>query len=199
MVVLCIHGTKHWWERLRWICDIAELVNSHAVTDWSRLEKVAADANSRRSVDLGLWLAVNQLSAPVPVPVRRRLDGDPSVRKLGRQIERWQGQRNLGDPSRNVWERFLFRMRTCETTRDRVPQIVNYLLARPPRTITVGHRVPATPGRIRNGNVGCTDYLSPVSRSFLATPAFRGDIARSCRDLDGGHLLYPGISGGSGE
>ena len=138
MVVLCIHGTKHWWDRLRWICDIAELVNSQAITDWSRLEQAAANANSRRSVDLGLWLAANLLSSLLPTHVRRRLDGDPLVRKLGRQIEHWQDQRDLGNPSRNVWERFLFRMRACETTRDRVPQIVNYLLARSPRTITVG-------------------------------------------------------------
>ena len=55
--VLCIHGTKHWWERLRWICDVAELVNSGMITDWDRVEATAAETRSTRSVYLGLWLS----------------------------------------------------------------------------------------------------------------------------------------------
>lgn len=137
MVVLCIHGTKHWWERLRWICDIAELVNSGAITDWNYLDEAAAAANCRRSVDLGLWLAAELLSARLPSPVRQRLRGNAAVRGMTRQISQWLGHSTLGEPSRNVWRRFLFRMRACERKRDRVPQVMNYLLARPPKPLTV--------------------------------------------------------------
>jgi hypothetical protein len=27
---LCVHGSRHLWERLGWICDVAELIASHA-------------------------------------------------------------------------------------------------------------------------------------------------------------------------
>ncbi len=133
MVVLSIHGTKHWWERLRWICDIAELVNSQAITDWRYLDRAATLANCRRSVDLGLWLAGELLSASLPAQLRQRLEHDAGVRSMTHQINRWLGQSALGDSSRNVWQRFLFRMRACERTRDRVPQVMSYLLSRSPR------------------------------------------------------------------
>jgi hypothetical protein len=29
LLILCAHGAKHLWERLGWICDVAELVHNH--------------------------------------------------------------------------------------------------------------------------------------------------------------------------
>src|SRR5438105_3870171 len=34
LVALCVHGTKHFWERLAWVCDVAELLNSNPGLDW---------------------------------------------------------------------------------------------------------------------------------------------------------------------
>src|SRR6476659_6638038 len=35
---LCVHGSRHLWERLGWICDLAELIARHKL-DWDALQK----------------------------------------------------------------------------------------------------------------------------------------------------------------
>ncbi len=129
--VLCIHGTKHWWERLRWICDVAELANSGLITDWDRVELTAKTANCLRSVHLGLWLAKSLLSADLPGDVTGPLDQDSRVCRLGNQVQMWLGDAEKCDETRKLRQRFRFRMGVCERMRDRIPQIVHYLFARP--------------------------------------------------------------------
>jgi hypothetical protein len=41
LVILCVHGTKHVWERLGWICDVAELIRAHPAMDWQRVMALA--------------------------------------------------------------------------------------------------------------------------------------------------------------
>ncbi len=129
--VLCIHGTKHWWERLRWICDVAEVVNRGLVTDWDDVKTAAVHARCLRSVSLGLWLAGDLLSANLPPETMRRFEFTPGIKRLGAQVRTWLGYAEQCGEMRKLRERFLFRMGVCERMRDRVPQIVQYLIARP--------------------------------------------------------------------
>jgi hypothetical protein len=135
IVVLCIHGTKHWWERLRWICDIAELVNVGRVKDWDRVAAEAAYARSSRSVSLGLWLAADLLSAKLPTEIRRELDRSVAVKRMGAQVSDWLRHCEPVDEWRNSRERFLFRMRANDRVQDCVPQMARTLMARLSRTI----------------------------------------------------------------
>lgn len=130
ITVLCIHGTKHWWERLRWICDVAEVVNRGLVTDWDDVTAAAVQAKCLRSVSLGLWLAGDLLSANLPAAVTRRLESMAGIKRLGSQVRTWLRHAEHGHDLRKLRERFLFRMGVCERMRDRVPQIVRYLVAR---------------------------------------------------------------------
>src|SRR5690606_26442693 len=34
LLYLCVHGYRHQWERLSWLCDVAELINTHPNLDW---------------------------------------------------------------------------------------------------------------------------------------------------------------------
>jgi hypothetical protein len=130
IVVLCIHGTKHWWERLRWICDVAEVVNRGLVTDWDELEAAAIRARCLRSTSLGMWLAGDLLSANVPAETMQRLESTPGVKRLGAQVRTRLAHAERARELSTLRERFLFRMRVCERMRDRLPQIVRYLVAR---------------------------------------------------------------------
>src|SRR6185503_9601101 len=60
---LCVHGSRHLWERLGWICDIAELISRRTV-NWTTLLERAAYADSERMFLLGLYLAAKLLDAP---------------------------------------------------------------------------------------------------------------------------------------
>src|SRR5690606_30321214 len=37
VLVLCAHGTQHRWQKLKWVCDLAELLRTHPDMDWDRI------------------------------------------------------------------------------------------------------------------------------------------------------------------
>jgi hypothetical protein len=82
LVILCVHGTKHVWERLGWICDVAELIKSNPEMDWKRVMSLAKSSKSLRMVQLGLYLAHNILGAKLPEHIRQKLQSDQRTRKL---------------------------------------------------------------------------------------------------------------------
>ena len=112
LVLLCVHGTKHFWERLSWVCDISELARSGEV-DWDLGQDLASKAGCRRMWLLGLSLANRLLDAPLPERVHGWVDSDAQVAVLRRQIEgRLAGSNRAG---MSAPERLVFRLRSHES------------------------------------------------------------------------------------
>jgi len=82
---LCVHGSRHLWERLGWICDVAELITRRPL-DWTALLERAASADTERMFLLGVYLAERLLGAPVPSEVKQRCDSDPRLSSLADNI-----------------------------------------------------------------------------------------------------------------
>lgn len=82
---LCVHGSRHLWERLGWICDIAELLARHTF-DWPTLLKRATEADCDRMFLLGLYLAEQLLEAPLPAEVKQRCDADSRLASLAENV-----------------------------------------------------------------------------------------------------------------
>ena len=82
---LCVHGSRHLWERLSWICDVAELVRRHSF-NWTTLLERATTADSERMFLLGLHLAHVLLEAPLPEAVQRRCASDEQVKALAGNV-----------------------------------------------------------------------------------------------------------------
>ena len=78
---LCVHGSRHLWERLGWICDVAELITRRPL-DWTALLKRAASADTERMFLLGVHLAERLLDAPLPAEVKQRCDSDQRLSSL---------------------------------------------------------------------------------------------------------------------
>lgn len=83
---LCVHGTKHLWERLVWVCDVAELVNAGRVSDWEYVIERARASGLERMLLLGLRLADELVGARLPDDVRRKAFGDEDVRALSATV-----------------------------------------------------------------------------------------------------------------
>lgn len=66
VLALSVHGTKHLWERLAWVCDVAALVNSRPEFDWSLLLSLATEARVERMLRLALRLAQGLAGAKLP-------------------------------------------------------------------------------------------------------------------------------------
>jgi hypothetical protein len=82
LLYLCMHGSKHHWERIQWISDIAELVRTIDKEDWPSLLQHAKAVGCERVLALGLLLASNLLEAPVPEKVLQKIRSDATARSL---------------------------------------------------------------------------------------------------------------------
>jgi hypothetical protein len=121
LVMLCVHGTKHFWDRLAWIVDVAELVKAQPV-DWALVMQIAAEMKSTRVLLLGLYLAHELLGAAVPQPVLERAQRDSGVRWLaGKVRDQFEGS---ADTSPGVVPRAVFRLRS----RDGIGQGMRHIL-----------------------------------------------------------------------
>lgn len=83
---LCVHGSKHLWERLSWICDVAQLVDRGPQLDWGVLLDRARATGSTRLLLLGLNLADELLGARLPPNIRIEINADASVARLTRRV-----------------------------------------------------------------------------------------------------------------
>jgi hypothetical protein len=86
LLTLCMHGSKHVWCRLIWICDVAQLLASSPGLDWNEVVREAGKTGLWRSLALGVLLAHRFADAEVPQAVLRRFESDATVRKLTQYI-----------------------------------------------------------------------------------------------------------------
>lgn len=86
LIVLCVHGSKHAWEQLKWVCDVAELVTSHPDLDWNQIFAHASNWRCQRMLYLGLSVAHIILDAPLPAAVLERLKPDVEVEALAHRM-----------------------------------------------------------------------------------------------------------------
>lgn len=86
LILICVHGAKHFWERLMWIADVAALIARQA-PDWDRALAAAHEVRAERILRLGLRLALDVLGAELPAQVEADVRSDRTVAGLGEQIE----------------------------------------------------------------------------------------------------------------
>jgi hypothetical protein len=99
LLILCVHGSKHLWERLGWICDVSELIRARREDmGWERVMTQAAELGGERMLLLGLFLANDLLGAPLPEEVSRRVHADPTVKALAKRITEQLFREDEGPP-----------------------------------------------------------------------------------------------------
>ena len=86
LLSLCVHGCKHLWERLAWICDVAELIKTRTDLTWRVLLERAESTGNERMLFLGLYLANSLLNAPLPPQIMSKLTADTTVASLADQV-----------------------------------------------------------------------------------------------------------------
>jgi hypothetical protein len=76
LLALAVHGTKHLWERLAWVCDVAALVGSQPDFDWPYVQGRAREAHVERMLYLVLRLARGLAGATLPEGVAHATDDE---------------------------------------------------------------------------------------------------------------------------
>jgi hypothetical protein len=109
LVLICIHGAKHFWERLMWIADVAALVSRQTGIDWQRVADLARAVGAERMLHTGLRLASDLLQARLPDKVQAMVQADAVAARLAEQTCKWLPAAGYAPPG--LFERAAFRLR----------------------------------------------------------------------------------------
>ena len=128
LLLLSVHGCRHLWERLEWLCGVAELIRASAF-DWDDVLAEADRASLRRVLLLGAGLAHALLEAPVPEEVLRRIREDPELPTLLEQSEAFALQRREEWSFTLGWPFHRYQLRLKERRREKARYLCYALLA----------------------------------------------------------------------
>jgi Uncharacterised nucleotidyltransferase len=109
LVLICIHGAKHLWERLMWIADVAAMVTRQTGISWVRATASARAVRADHMLHTGLLLAADLLHAHLPEDIYAFVRQDALAAKLVARILRWLPGAGHTPPA--LFERAAFRLR----------------------------------------------------------------------------------------
>ena len=124
---LCVHGAKHGWTTLGWICDVAVLACRNPGLEWSRMIAEAASLGGRRLLLLGLYLAYNLLGAAIPDELISMARDDGVIVNVVAQVKRRMFD-NIGERA-SVFQEWMVPTRALESTRARVRYLAGRALS----------------------------------------------------------------------
>ncbi len=173
LIVLCVHGSKHAWEQLKWVCDVAELLRTHPILNWTSVMSSSSAWGCQRLVMMGLSMANRLLDAPLPDEVLARIEKEVEIKVLSQRMPATL----LKDGREGVWEEqsaaLYFSLKDSWWERWRF----GLLLCRLQSSVSV---TPPTWFRWRNSLFGLARLIQPVHRTmkrFLSS-GIRGAINR---------------------
>jgi hypothetical protein len=109
LVLICVHGAKHFWERLSWIADVAGLVSRQTSIDWERAASSAKAVQAEHLLHTGLRLAMDVLDAELPKAMASSVLNDDVAAKLAARALRWLPAAGYAPPG--LLQRAAFRLR----------------------------------------------------------------------------------------
>lgn len=117
LVLICIHGAKHFWEKWSWIADVAGLLSRQTSLDWERTSSSARAVEAEHLLHTGLRLAVDVLRAKLPDQIAARVQRDVVGGKLAAPVLRWLPAAGYAPPC--AWARGTSFWTTLLWARDR--------------------------------------------------------------------------------
>jgi hypothetical protein len=81
LLMLCVHGSRHVWDKLEGVCCLAALLQGKEDLDWRDVWQKAGEMRCRRMLALGLLLAHGLFDIPLP-GVAESASRSPSLRSL---------------------------------------------------------------------------------------------------------------------
>jgi hypothetical protein len=92
LIYLCIHGSKHLWERIEWIKDIDLLIQSQAI-DWNKINNQMEGSGFETMFYLGLYLAGSLFETRFPAQITQYMDKHKKLKELAETlVNSWQKQ-----------------------------------------------------------------------------------------------------------
>ena len=117
LLYLCMHGGKHSWARLSWLCDLHRALRTYPRADWDAIWRLAQENGATRMLAIGLGL-VDELfdGQALTAPAWSGRHRDASAGQLCKLIE----QRLRGEPELARPLDFRVQLQSRERYRDRL-------------------------------------------------------------------------------
>jgi hypothetical protein len=129
LLILCVHGAKDLWERIEWICGIAELIRTHDI-DWEMVIQQAKELGAERTLFLGLMLAREFFDSRLPDSLVNSIESQPVVGTLAAEVSHNLLSTNSVSPG--LPKRILFHIRTKDRPADRLRYCMRLLFTTTP-------------------------------------------------------------------
>jgi hypothetical protein len=107
-VLICIHGAKHFWERLMWVADVAAMAAGGTRLDWKIVSESAKAVGAERMVHVALQLVQELLHTETPEEIRNAVTRDRATIAICKRISQWLPYAGYAPP--RLAQRARFRM-----------------------------------------------------------------------------------------
>jgi Uncharacterised nucleotidyltransferase len=89
-VYLCLHGARHGWERIGWICDLRELIQRRKAVEgninWEEVRRHAKDHGCERVVELGLFLVQKFFGVRTEYPEFEKIECNKVYEEIAEKV-----------------------------------------------------------------------------------------------------------------
>jgi hypothetical protein len=127
LLYLTMHGSRHGWERLLFVCDIAEILSAYPErVNWPELLEKASVLGSRRTLLLGLCLAKDLLDATLPANILEEIRSDSIVKELASQVSLCIFRSDETSPDISYW--LSYHLKAKERFREKVRLRLHYAI-----------------------------------------------------------------------
>ncbi|MEO8327683.1 MAG: nucleotidyltransferase family protein, partial [Nitrospirota bacterium] len=130
LLILCVHGSKHLWMKLQWLCDVAELLRAYPKLNWEQVNGYATRLGSQRMLALGVLLAHDVLGTTHSPEVLEKLKQDKVALALVGRLRSQLFQD--GDASSRSLNPSAFYLQMRERWRDQARYMFSLCVARDP-------------------------------------------------------------------
>ena len=126
LLILCLHTSGHLWERLSWICDINEFINSNKNMNWQYLMETANKLRIKRILMINLLLTLDLFNSEIPDYIIDQLDSDEFLKDLSITIK--NNLLNKSDEKSNgIYKKAFLRSKIRENNSDQIKDIIKLM------------------------------------------------------------------------
>ncbi len=118
LLLLSMHGCKHAWAKLKWVCDINELLQVNPSLNWADVVSHAQALHSERTLLVTVAIAHDLLGTPLPEIILQRIRTDKTVGQLVTWARKRILQQSKSEFNRR-FQNFTFYLRTRQRQRDK--------------------------------------------------------------------------------
>lgn len=127
-VYLCLHGSRHGWEKFSWVCDINELIRETEISgeiNWEDVRQQARRYGCEKTVELGLFLMHSFFGTTIDYPEVARILNDKVLSDIGSKIK--GNAFSPTDKSMEIGDWYLYHLSLKEKKADRLRTRMVYL------------------------------------------------------------------------